>query len=128
MPFVSGFHANEKMRIINGEVVCEDVFDIHLTVGERAEIGIPNLEKVYKAEKGESMAVLDIYASTDKKPRYVTDKSCLKVGSMVINLTVDYEARQKISVTLQYSGTELSVIAREDHTGKTVTATLDFLG
>ncbi|CAG2254314.1 unnamed protein product [Mytilus edulis] len=128
IPYVPGVHPVRKRQIIKGNAICDDIFDIHLRIGEKAEIGKPRKEAVYQAVQGERLAILEVFASTDPKPHFVTEDTCFELGSLVINLTDFNRNENKVNVTLHYNGTELDVVAREVSTGKYMTATLDFLG
>lgn len=130
--FVEGIHPEDKKRIINGQEICDDIFDIHLKKGERIEIGKARPEKAYYAPfTGSPSALLEVYASTEENPSYVTDNTCSFLGSLVIELSADINDKLKdqiVNVSFHYCGTELEVAAREEKSRKIMKAKFDFLG
>lgn len=129
--FKEGVHPPEKRRTISGVDICDDIFDIHLKLGEKVEITQPRLEKFYLAQNtGTNFAYLDVYASNVDLPQFVTDDSCNFLGSLMIELSGNVEeGEQKIFVSLHYIGTELGVLVRESgENGKFIKAKFDFLG
>lgn len=128
IPFVPGEHPESKKDIVRGIALCDDIFDIHLKVGERAELGKPMKERFYDPVEGETMAILEVFASTSENPKFVTEDSCFKLGSLVVSVSTINRRDNYISVTLHYNGTELAVIAKEKNTGKIMKTSMDFLG
>lgn len=128
VPFIPGVHPENKKDIVHGDALCDDIFDIHLKVGERAELGKPMKERLYYPVKGETMAILEVFASTSENPKFVTEESCFRLGSLVVKASSQNRGENHICVTLHYHGTELACIAREKNTGKIMKTTMDFLG
>lgn len=130
--FVEGIHPEDKRIHVNGQDVCDDIFDIHLKKGERIELGKPRPERAYYAPfTGSVHALLEVYASTEENPTFVTDNSCTFLGSLVIELSNDPGEKptdQIVNVSFHYCGTELEVAAREEKTRRTMKAKFDFLG
>ncbi|CAG2224132.1 unnamed protein product [Mytilus edulis] len=141
--FEEGVHPEERKRTICGSDICDDVFDIHLNLGERVEINTPRLEKVYHAQNNPAkIAYLDVYASTSESPMFVTDESCNKIGYVILELSGDKETNEstegtetniegtetKIYVSFHYIGSELGAIVREASTDKILRAKFDFMG
>ncbi|XP_052078590.1 heat shock 70 kDa protein 12A-like isoform X2 [Mytilus californianus] len=88
--FKEGIHPETKKHIVNGIEICDDIFDIHMNLGERVEIGQPRLEKIYHRRvrpDSSNTASLYVYASTSKSPMFVTDDSCNVLGCLFIELS-----------------------------------------
>lgn len=128
LPFEEGVHPEDKRRFIAGCVVCDDIFSVHLCVGERVRLGEDQPEKEYSLMPGQTKGVLEIFASNRPNPVFVTDEGCTFLGSVVIENPDGFQNSGKIFVKILYSGTELEVEAREENTGKLKKAYFDFLG
>ncbi|XP_076117723.1 heat shock 70 kDa protein 12A-like isoform X1 [Mytilus galloprovincialis] len=153
--FHEGIHPETKKRIVNGIEICDDIFDIHVRLGERVEISQPRLEKIYHRRVQpdfSNTASLYVYASTSKSPMFVTDDSCTVLGCLSIALSGDKDEKvqsalpvdtdkviqsalsgdsntsvQSVLVSFHYVGTELGVLVRVAKTGKVLGAKFDFL-
>ncbi|XP_060068866.1 heat shock 70 kDa protein 12B-like [Ylistrum balloti] len=127
VPFNPEQHSQETCRIVNDMV--DDIFDVHLRVGETAAIGANITEKVYSVLPRSKYAILDVYMSSQQTPQFVTDTGCTKLGTATIEIdSISKETSTKITVRLVYRGTELDVEAREVTSGKITKTTVDFLG
>lgn len=127
-PFKEGLSDPRKKRIINGELICDDVFDVHLSVGERVSLYDIRTGKEYSLHRGQSHSLLEVYASSVPHPEYVTDNSCTRLGSLVLEVPPDTHENDKIVVCLYYSGTELGVSAFNLKTKQKTKTYFDFLG
>lgn len=128
LPFVEGKHPENKRRCFAGELVCDDIFNIHLCVGEKVRLGEDQPEKEYFLIPGQTKGVLEIYASNRPNPMFVTEEGCTFLGSVVIENPEGFQNSGKIYVKILYGGTELGIEAREEKTGKLTKAYFDFLG
>lgn len=127
-PFKEGLSDPKKKRIINGEAMCDDVFDVHLSVGERVSLSDKRAGKEYSLHTEQSHSLLEVYASSVLHPKYVTDSSCSRLGSLVLEVPPDRQENEKILVCLYYSGTELGVSAFNPKTNQKTKTYFDFLG
>lgn len=127
-PFKEGLSDPRKKRIINGELICDDVFDVHLRVGERVSLSDNRAGKEYSLHRGQSHSLLEVYASSAPHPKYVTDNSCFRLGSLVLEVPPNTHENDKIVVCLYYSGTELGVSAFNPKTNQKTKTYFDFLG
>ncbi|XP_062590302.1 heat shock 70 kDa protein 12B-like [Saccostrea cucullata] len=127
-PFKEGVHDPDKKRFVNDEVICDDVFDVHLQVGQQVSLSGNRIGKPYNVYSGHSHSLLEVYASSVPSPKYVTESWCTKLGSVVLELPPDMKGDEKIIVGLYYGGTELGVFAVNSKTGSQTHAFFDFLG
>ncbi|OWF55325.1 heat shock 70 kDa protein 12A-like [Mizuhopecten yessoensis] len=127
VPFNPDKHSSPTCRVVDGLV--DDVFDVHLRVGDTATVGADVVEKFYFIPAGSVYAILDVYMSSNHSPTFVTEPGCTKLGTVTVQTdSVSTDRDVKISVRLVYRGTELSVEAREVNTGKLTKSQVDFLG
>lgn len=128
LPFKEGVHDPSKRRFINGEDICDDIFDVHLNVGQQVSLTGKRTGKPYNVHCGQSHSLLEVYASSVPSPKYVTENWCTRLGSVVLELPPDMRRDEKIFVALCYGGTELGAIAWNSKTGTQTQAFFDFLG
>ncbi|KAL3878540.1 hypothetical protein ACJMK2_030880 [Sinanodonta woodiana] len=119
VPFIHDEHPLEKLYITDqGEEQCSDVFFKFAEIGDPVRRGEPQYEVTHQPANCEQDYVsIPIYASTENDPVYVTDKSCINMGTIYIHL----------EETIYLGGTEIKVKAEEKNTGKAVSATFNFL-
>lgn len=127
LPFRPDRHPLEKKIIADGKEYVDDVFDIHLEIGQVVSTDSEGKGRKYFVPKGHKYVVLDVYASQDPKPRFVTEPSCLSLGNVVIELDDDSTDCDTVIVTIHYRGTEIGVVARETRTRKITKAQFNFL-
>jgi hypothetical protein len=128
LPFKEGVHDPSKKRFINGEFICDDIFDVHLNVGQQVSVTGNRTGKPYNVHCGHSHSLLEVYASSVPSPKYVTEHWCTRLGSVVLELPPDMRGDEKIFIALYYGGTEVGVVAWNSKTGTRTQAFFDFLG
>ncbi|KAL3857840.1 hypothetical protein ACJMK2_012470 [Sinanodonta woodiana] len=111
--FDPNVHSPDKRWVAkDGKIYAKDVFGIHVKTGETVSIGEtrPPIEYLPVYQDLTSIR-LNVYQSTEKKPMYVTDPSCKKIGYLDVSLLEPIRAKQKkkIEVSMVYGGTELTV-------------------
>ncbi|XP_021373555.1 heat shock 70 kDa protein 12B-like isoform X2 [Mizuhopecten yessoensis] len=112
-----------------GAVKCRNLFSIHVRVGDCVDIGQPqSVINYHPTEADQTGVTLKVYVSTEKNPKYVTDKGCTKIGHMQIAMPDTTKGRKRsVGVQMTFSNTELEVEAIIKDTGEKVTAAYDFL-
>ncbi|KAL3878541.1 hypothetical protein ACJMK2_030881 [Sinanodonta woodiana] len=129
VPFIHDDHPLEKLYITDqGKQKCNDVFLKFAEIGDPVRTGEPQYEGTHHpANFEQDNAVFGIYASTENDPEYVTDESCIHLGTLSIDLKETVGNDRPIFVRICMSGTEIEVKAKEVNTGNAVSATFDFL-
>lgn len=129
LPFREGVHPEAKKLIDDdGDVLCQDMFDKHVHMGDRVQYGECQVTQSYVPTRdSQKQMTFTVYASSDRDPMFVTEPSCTKVGTMSVDMSGSGMDRS-ISVQMIFSGTELHVEAKEEHTGKKTKAKFEFLG
>jgi molecular chaperone DnaK (HSP70) len=129
-PFDSKIHPAEKKRVYDGKDWCSDIFSAHVTVGKEINIGEPQDSRWYTVLTADQTAItFPIYTSPITTPKFVTDVSCQRLGTLSIELPDTTKGRDRGAyVQMTFSGTEIEVNATDKDTGKSVKTVVDFLG
>ncbi|KAL3878539.1 hypothetical protein ACJMK2_030879 [Sinanodonta woodiana] len=129
VPFIHDKHPLENLYITDqGEEQCSDVFFKFAEIGDPVRTGQPQYEGTHHpANLNQDSGTFPIYASTENDPEYVTDKSCIHLGTLSIDLKETVGNDRPVFVRICMSGTEIEVKAKEVNTGNAVSATFDFL-
>lgn len=129
--FEDGRHDMSKRFVSDGRYFCKEVFDKHVEVGQKLKYGEPQSERIYAPlTQSQNSIDVNVYASSEKDPKYVTDTTCRLVGKATVDvrdMTVPL-SRRTLSVSLKFSGTEIEVSAQEKDTGKVTSSKMNFLG
>ena len=130
VPFNPDIHPAEKCRRIGRREFCDDIFDIHVQKGELMEVDVFQPEKEYlPARRDQVFACLELYASTEKEPKFITDDSCEFIGIMQLELTnTDSRYKDLVLVRMNFSGTNVEIEAQEKESGRLTVAKCNFLG
>ncbi|KAL3863802.1 hypothetical protein ACJMK2_005534 [Sinanodonta woodiana] len=129
MRFKPEIHRPEKIKYINGLIFVDDVFNSHIEVGQSIDIGQDvEGQEYFPAMNGLTQAVLEVYASKNRNPQYVTDEGCFHVGLITIDLS-PYEDHRRwpLCVKILFGGTELTVDVLEVKTNKHLEVTLSLV-
>lgn len=129
LPFRSGVHPDSKKFVDDeGQVLCSDMFDKHVEIGQPVEYGKSQVTQGYvPTKRDQKLMNFSVFASDQKDPVFVTDSSCRKLGSLELELSGSGMGRA-VNVEMIFSGTELHVKAYEKETGKVTKAKFEFLG
>ncbi|XP_045185047.2 heat shock 70 kDa protein 12A-like [Mercenaria mercenaria] len=82
LPFDPSKHLLSQKRVMNGEEVVDNIFDIFVRSGETIAQGHV-VTRVYRPINFDK-SNLEIYCSTDPHPEYVTDASCKTLGHLLV--------------------------------------------
>lgn len=80
-------HSIDRMRIVNGEERCRDVFLKIVTKGDPITPGLKMSQYFKPLEKGENGLEFCVFVSNQKNPTYTDDPGCVKLGTVAIPLT-----------------------------------------
>ncbi|XP_021358689.1 heat shock 70 kDa protein 12A-like isoform X2 [Mizuhopecten yessoensis] len=122
----------DKYRIVDedGEIQCEHCFSILTKKGLPVKIGISSITKSFTVGySGAKYITFIMYASTAENPKYVTDDSCQKIGEMTLQMPdTSLGEYRGANVTMYFGGSEIELTAVDIHTGRKISACVDFLG
>jgi molecular chaperone DnaK (HSP70) len=125
--FDVGIHPLERMKLTHTGVRCENVFSKLAEAGQILEVGQAQDEQTYTTinETQTSMG-MNIYATTDKKPGFIDDVGCYKIGTFDVPVSGSGVGRA-VTVKMIFGGTEIDVECTEKATGKVTHLKVDFL-
>ncbi|XP_060574522.1 heat shock 70 kDa protein 12B-like [Ruditapes philippinarum] len=111
-----------------GEDYCKDVFDLHVRKGQSVVLGSSQpVQKYNPMYEHQTRLRLPIYKSSSINPKYTDEVECEKLGEIIVDFENTTEDTEKsVDVTMIYGGTELSVIAKDNASGKEYKADMTF--
>ncbi|XP_052088364.1 heat shock 70 kDa protein 12A-like [Mytilus californianus] len=126
--FLHWKHPISKLLNINGKEYCKDVFDIHVTIDQIVETGSPISNETYvPLYPDQTVLSLPVVSSESKNPIFVDDKGCKIIGRFEITIPNTFSGYQRdVNVKMIFSGTELKVEARSEHSQRVYTSTFSF--
>ena len=129
--FDEKIHPKSK-KVLKDEVEwCNDIFSVHVSVGELIKVGEPQVKQDYTVVRADQTKMtFPIYTSNEKKPTYTTDAGCTRLGTLTIDLPDTTKGLDRgVFVHMTFSGTEITVTAVDkDNPTKIVSTNVDFLG
>lgn len=107
-------HPISKRVVINGVARCKDVFFKYVTIGQEIAPGY-QISQVFQALKPEEDTLeCTIFASWEKDPKFTTDESCFKLGTLTVPLPQQRSSVPlEIEETMVFGETELHISARD---------------
>ena len=111
-------HPVTKKVDINGQKRCKDVFFKYITRGDSIDTGHA-VSRIFQALKPEGTTLeCTVYTSTDTNPRYTTDPTCQRFGTLTIQLPTHTRGQIiDIEETLIFDDTAILCRARDLRTG-----------
>ncbi|XP_052280334.1 heat shock 70 kDa protein 12A-like [Dreissena polymorpha] len=130
MRFEEGHPDNKKVRI-GDKYYCDDIFNKHIEIG--TQINIANAEIVkaqtyYPSRSDMKQAVLEVYASPHKDPKYIDENGCQFVGLIKLDIDPKGDMYSELLVKLMFGGTELRIQVTDVKQNIVTNACVDFLG
>jgi len=128
-PFDDSKHPLEKLCINSyGDRMANNCFEKVVEIGTSVDVGkdIKAPSALYRQKHKEEN--LYIYTSTDRKPEYITEPSCTKVGELKLGqATGETKDDNRVHVYFTFGDTELKATVKFLKTGKFVSGTIDCL-
>ncbi|CAG2215186.1 unnamed protein product [Mytilus edulis] len=107
-------HPETKKVTINGQVRCKDVFFKYMTKGDRITPGHEVSQNIPGSQTGRNYTGMYRLHINGRKPRYITDPSCQRLGILTIQLP-PHSAGQTLEIeeTRRYFDTEILFAGQE---------------
>lgn len=127
--FKKGIHPKNKKVVMDDQELCQDSFIKYVEVGDILPINTVIGPKRYiPIRKNQQCANIQIYASSDRNPTFVTDSNCQLIGLVTIQFKDTKGGYDRpILLKMIFGGAELALEATEEKTGGTVVASFEFL-
>ncbi|KAK3596863.1 hypothetical protein CHS0354_039858 [Potamilus streckersoni] len=121
VPFKKGIHPIHKKLVVEGEELCDDIFDKHVEIGQSVSQDEYQSEKeYYPLTDRDTILPIELYSSTSTSPKFVTDPSCKCIGKFSVKFPDDLGAKKedrKVMVRMKFGSTDI-VVEAIDKSGK----------
>lgn len=127
--FLPDVHPMEKRRIVEGDVVCEDIFFVLARENEKVKIGESKKTSRYSpVRENQTRVRFDFFTSTNPEVRYTTDAGVRKLPGFIEVESPDTSKGKDRSIELRlYFETEIRAVGVDMETGKEASTYIDFL-
>ncbi|XP_052674336.1 heat shock 70 kDa protein 12A-like [Crassostrea angulata] len=129
--FNDAIHPLSKKFVENDVERCNDIFNIHVRVGQAVKVGEPQVKQNYRViAPDQKIITFHVFTSNKKEPTYTTDEGCTHLGKLTIDMPdISKGINRGANVHMVFSGTEIAVTAVDrDNPKSVVSTTVDFLG
>ncbi|XP_052794437.1 heat shock 70 kDa protein 12A-like [Mya arenaria] len=121
-------HPQGKLVRLGSRKKCKDIFARHVKKGDELVVGQAQSTSRYsKLEEDQISLDFDIYTSPEDDPKFVDGAECTFLGKLEVEVPHEKSRETGVFVSMIFGGTELTVIAKEEKSGKTKKATFNFL-
>ena len=128
--FEKGKHPERKKKTMGGVERCDDLFNVHVKLGETVNVGEAQVEQIYSPVRENQTAMdFEMFASTRSNPSFVDEDGCFKLGRFTIDMPdTTGGLDRKVEARMIFGGTEIEVETVDKTTGKVSKGRADFLG
>lgn len=129
--FDKTIHPHFKKILRNNIEYCDDIFSIHVRVGQIVKVGEPQVKQEYTVIEADQKSIeFKIYTSKNTEPTFVTEEGCKYLGTLTIDMPDTSKGRDRGAIVhMTFSGTEITVTAvDQDDPERSVSTKVDFLG
>ncbi|WAQ98326.1 HS12A-like protein [Mya arenaria] len=121
-------HPQNKLVRLGSRKKCKDIFARHVKKGDELVVGQAQSTSRYsKLEEDQISLDFDIYTSPEDNPKFVDGTDCTFLGKLEVEVPHEKSREIGVFVSMIFGGTELTVIAKEEKSGKIKKATFNFL-
>ena len=127
--FMRGVHPIEKLRIVEGEAMCSDIFSVLARENEIVKIGESKKTSSYSpVRENQTKIRFDFFTSTNPEVRYITDGGVRKLPGYITVESPDTSKGTDRSIELRlFFETEIKAVGVDIETGNEVSTYIDFL-
>ena len=128
--FIPGDHPESKRKIVANTPLCDDIFDVHVKLGQTVKFGEAQVEKMYMPTSPDQTKFgFEMYASTKSNPSFVDEDGCFKLGKFTIDVPdTTGGLNRQVAARMIFGGTEIEVETVDKRTGRVSKGKADFLG
>ena len=126
--FDGAIHPKSKAVFYNKVKMCKDVYDEFLKYGEQVQnSGQPITMRYFPVEPNQKRMCIKVY-SAPKAVKYVDDIGSEHLASIVVDMPdLTGGVDREVIVEVEFDGPEIHVVARDETTGDSYDASLDFM-
>ncbi|XP_061546504.1 heat shock 70 kDa protein 12A isoform X6 [Phycodurus eques] len=128
--FVEGKHPPEKLLVKDGTRWCTDVFDTFIAADQSVALGETVKRSYTPAKPSQQVIVIHVYCAEKEAVGFISESGVKKCGSLRLDVSGTESAapRREIQTLMRFGDTEIRAVAVDVSTGRTVKASIDFLG
>ncbi|XP_061601128.1 heat shock 70 kDa protein 12A isoform X3 [Cololabis saira] len=128
--FVEGKHPPEKLLVKDGTRWCTDVFDTFISADQSVSLGESVKRSYTPAKPSQQVIIIHVYCSERESAGFISEPGVRKCGTLRLDVsgTESTAPRREIQTLMQFGDTEIRAMAVDVSTGRTVKASIDFLG
>jgi len=122
-------HDPSEVENVEGQLLCRKIFHPFVRVNDNVKAGSTVCHTLRPASSVSSTCKVDVYASNSSDIKYVTDYGCYKLGEILIDnpSLANPNFHGFISVVMDFSGTDIKVLAYSQNTQKELNLSLNFI-
>ena len=121
-PFDPKVHKPEYKKTFNGDPkeYCQNIFSIHVQKDQSVVLSDQQPSRVYNPVRPQQKKLaIRIFTSSERTPVYTMEESCTELGKIVVHCPDTHRGKDRdVKVTMVYGGTELTVVAEDESTGR----------
>ena len=126
--FIPGEHPPEKRIIKDGVEWCTGIFDAFVFSDQAVSLGHEIIRSYSPAQADQKSTVITLFASEKDAVYFVSDPGCYKVGELRLDMPDTTGGKHReLRVSMIFGDTEISAEAEDMTSGKTASASIDFL-
>lgn len=128
VPFIEGLHPDKyKKRNPDGRAMCRHIFEALVKKGEEVPIG-HRIENTYTPSEEDAKTGIGIFQSSSASPTYTTERTCKKLGSIVLRRpNGGWTEDAQIHSVVEFGGTQFHVSLTDDCLDETYKDSFNFL-
>ena len=122
-------HDLSEAEDVEGQLLCRKVFHPFIRINDNVKAGSTVTHNFRPYSSISSTCKVDVYASSSSNVKYVTDRGCYKLGEIIIDnpSLANPNFYGFISVVMDFSGTDIKVLAYSQNTQKELNLSLNFI-
>ncbi|KAK3099912.1 hypothetical protein FSP39_011703 [Pinctada imbricata] len=121
LPFHRDQHLDEKRFESQGTVLCSDIFQQHLAVGQEVRIGeFSSKTTIFINRRDQRYLSIPVFLSTVDTSLYTTETTCHYLGRMKITLVSDRHEKAPVTIKMALTYSELIVEVVDEGSGRTI--------
>ena len=122
-------HDPSKVEEVSGQKLCRIIFHPFIRVNDNVKAGSTVSHNLRPASSISATCKVDVYASHSSEVKYVTDQGCYKLGEVIIDNPSlgNPNFPGLISVFMDFSGTDIKMLAYSQNMEKELNLSLNFI-
>ena len=125
--FDSTKHPEEKAEIHNGKKYCAGIYSEFITRGQKVCTGEVIKRTYLPVKPDQKKVLLRIYCATTTVA-YVDDEGCYAMADFTVDMPdLTGGVNRRVLTEIEFSGTELHVVATDETTGKSCDGSIEFI-